>query len=211
MNMNSRHIDEYTILRKIAALVMENPNITVREIAQKLGYAEEKSVYYWLEKAKFAGIKDFKKAVLTGAVSPGFLAGDGKPKAPLKDGTSLKDALSLVDLPVRGHFPVRTPGEKPLSQYLPIGFAPGSYLVPADEDLAAGTVRKGDLLLVDPSSPIQSGDLVMAVSEAGEPQVLRRYTTPQGDEVFVDLAEPGRTTSPATVAGKIILLIRIAP
>lgn len=211
MSTNSRHIDEYTILRKIAALVMENPNITVREIAQKLGYAEEKSVYYWLEKAKFAGIKDFKKSVLTGAVSPGLFASDKEPKAPPQGVTSLKDTLSLLDLPVRRHFPVRAPGERPLSQYLPIGFAPGSYLVPAPEDLPSGLVRKGDLLLVDASSPLQSGDLVMGVSETGEPQVLRRYVTPRGGEVFVNLANPGSTTSPATVAGKIILLIRLAP
>ncbi|MBE3518987.1 MAG: hypothetical protein IMW97_01630 [Firmicutes bacterium] len=211
MDTNARDIDEYKVLRKIAALVMEDPNITVREIARKLGYSEEKSVYYWLEKAKFAGIKDFKKTVLTGALSPGFLASDREPKPAVKDGTSPRDTLTLLDLPVRGRFPVRTPVDKPLSHYIPTDFGPGSYLVPATEDLPAGSVRKGDLLLVNPSSPIQSGDLVMAVSETGEPRVLRRYATPQGGEVFVDLAKPGSIVSPATVAGKIVLLIRISP
>lgn len=211
MDMNPRDIDEYRVLRKIAALVMENPNITVREIAQRLGYAEEKSVYYWLEKAKFTGIKDFRKSVLTGTVPPGFFAGDRESKTPLKDVTPLKDGLSLLALPVREHFPIKAPGERPLSQYLPVSLGPGSYLVPAPEDLPAGLIRKGDLLLIDASSPVQSGDLVMGVSETGEPQVLRRYVTPRGGEVFVNLADPGNTTSPATVAGKIILLIRLAP
>jgi hypothetical protein len=209
MDVNDKHLDEYRVLRKIAAFIMENPNITVREIAQKLGYAEEKSVYYWLEKARFSGIKDFRRSVLTGTVPSGFLAREKESKPPAKG--SVQDALSLADLPVREHFPVRSPGEKPLSQYLPLGFSPGSYLVPATEDLPAGLIRKGDLLLVDASSPIESGDLVLGVSESGEPKILRRYVTSRSGEVFVNLSDPGDTTSPAAVAGKIILLIRPVP
>jgi len=45
-----------TLLSKIdqmAQLVLANPTITAKELAQKMGYAEQKSVYYWLEKAGY--------------------------------------------------------------------------------------------------------------------------------------------------------------
>lgn len=51
-------------LAHIAALVREDPSITVREIAKEMSFADNKSVYYWLGKAKFRGIGEFKKTVL---------------------------------------------------------------------------------------------------------------------------------------------------
>lgn len=51
-------------LAYMAALIRENPNITVREIANNLKFADNKSVYYWLNKANYHGIGDFKQAVL---------------------------------------------------------------------------------------------------------------------------------------------------
>lgn len=53
------------VLDRIAHLIREDPAITVAEIARRLGYSEEKSVYYWLEKASIKGIKEFKRIVLT--------------------------------------------------------------------------------------------------------------------------------------------------
>ncbi len=52
-------------LAYMAALVRENPNITVREIADKMKFADNKSVYYWLAKANYHGIGEFKQAILT--------------------------------------------------------------------------------------------------------------------------------------------------
>lgn len=51
-------------LAHMAALIRENPSITVREIANEMRFADNKSVYYWLGKANFKGIQDFKKNVL---------------------------------------------------------------------------------------------------------------------------------------------------
>src|SRR5690606_3595249 len=48
----------------MAALVRENPNITVREIADRLKFADNKSVYYWLSKGNYQGIGEFKQAIL---------------------------------------------------------------------------------------------------------------------------------------------------
>ncbi|NLJ80605.1 MAG: hypothetical protein GX335_06250 [Firmicutes bacterium] len=51
-------------LTEMAALIRENPSITVREIAAELKFADSKSVYYWLEKSNIGGIKEFKRLVL---------------------------------------------------------------------------------------------------------------------------------------------------
>ncbi|NLM69726.1 MAG: hypothetical protein GX177_06950 [Firmicutes bacterium] len=51
-------------LAHMAALVRENPNITVREIADRLKFADNKSVYYWLSKGNYQGIGEFKQAIL---------------------------------------------------------------------------------------------------------------------------------------------------
>lgn len=51
-------------LAYMAALIRENPNITVREIANHLKFADNKSVYYWLSKGNYHGIGEFKRAVL---------------------------------------------------------------------------------------------------------------------------------------------------
>lgn len=53
-------------LAQMANLVRANPSITVREIARELQFADNKSVYYWLDKYKFHGLRDFKRAVLSG-------------------------------------------------------------------------------------------------------------------------------------------------
>ncbi|MGI6148887.1 MAG: hypothetical protein GX195_05455 [Firmicutes bacterium] len=54
-------------LSQMANLVRENPSITVREIARELQFADNKSVYYWLEKHNFHGINEFKRVVLSDA------------------------------------------------------------------------------------------------------------------------------------------------
>jgi len=51
-------------LAHMAALIKQNPSITVREIATELKFADSKSVYYWLEKGNFRGINEFKRLVL---------------------------------------------------------------------------------------------------------------------------------------------------
>ena len=51
-------------LAHMAALIKQNPSITVREIATELKFSDSKSVYYWLEKGNFRGINEFKRLVL---------------------------------------------------------------------------------------------------------------------------------------------------
>ncbi len=51
-------------LDQIAALIKQDPSITVRQIATELKFADSKSVYYWLEKNNVHGIKEFKRRIL---------------------------------------------------------------------------------------------------------------------------------------------------
>lgn len=51
-------------LDQIAALIKQDPSITVRQIASELKFADSKSVYYWLEKSNVSGINEFKRLVL---------------------------------------------------------------------------------------------------------------------------------------------------
>lgn len=110
-------------LRTMASFIRANPTATVRELAAHMGFSEERSVYYWLHKLGFRGLKDFKRHVITergaGAVeeareeeanyaltqqvvttseyTPWILPGDRlevAPKRPPADGD-----LVLVDLP----------------------------------------------------------------------------------------------------------------
>ncbi|HHY37802.1 MAG TPA: S24 family peptidase [Clostridia bacterium] len=75
------------VLERMAALVREDPAITVAEIARRLGYSEEKSVYYWLEKARIKGIREFKRMVLT-----------DHPKTPLLQSEPPKDEPSKTQV-----------------------------------------------------------------------------------------------------------------
>ncbi|HHV79754.1 MAG TPA: S24 family peptidase [Firmicutes bacterium] len=73
-------------LEKMIQLVRRDPAITVSELASSLGYSEEKSVYYWLDKAGYSGIREFKRDVLGEAreaeLEPGPLGTpDSKPGA----------------------------------------------------------------------------------------------------------------------------------
>lgn len=54
------------VLNKIASLILEDPFLTATQIAKRLGYAEEKTIYYWIDKAHYPGLVAFKRAVIRG-------------------------------------------------------------------------------------------------------------------------------------------------
>ncbi len=59
------------VIDKIAQLILQDPYITAKNIARKLGYAEEKTVYYWIDKSHFKGLTAFKRAVINKQFQPG--------------------------------------------------------------------------------------------------------------------------------------------
>ena len=78
------------VIDRIANLILEDPLITASHIAHKMGYAEEKTVYYWLRKSHFGGLNAFKKAVLHGHFLPQNSAAGEAPglygRLPITDG-----------------------------------------------------------------------------------------------------------------------------
>ncbi len=67
-------------IERMASIVREDPSITVKELARRMGFAEQKSVYYWLGKQRYRGLKDFKRAVLAQRYSA--QVEDGRPGLP---------------------------------------------------------------------------------------------------------------------------------
>lgn len=154
-------------LQKIARLIATNPSITVKQIAREMGYSEEKSVYYWLEKGRYYGIKQFKKAVLTGEFQR-------KPR----DRSEIKDrGFSLVpeDLPVARGF---TPDGKPLLVDVPshysrnLGESMYAWVVKGTE--YSPFLKTDDVLVIDPDAQVSDGDLVLLVRDS-RPEIRWYY------------------------------------
>ncbi len=185
-----------SIIDDMAHIVMQNPNATAKEIASELGYAEEKSVYYWLAKAGFRGLREFRRAVLRRL-----------PPAPAH-GT--------------GHSYVKDSGDAALPLYqegdthpLPTGLwdhirrqaGPHSYGVVLTKSEFPPLVSRGDVLVVDPEAPCFQGDLIW-VSLKGSKHLVRRYGKADGEDVFVDALRPGLLLLPDSVDGKVVLILK---
>jgi SOS-response transcriptional repressor LexA len=52
------------VILEMARFLRENPSATVNQLAEHMGWAENRSVYYWLNQAGFKGIRDFRKVAL---------------------------------------------------------------------------------------------------------------------------------------------------
>ncbi|MDD4263585.1 MAG: hypothetical protein PHI65_03690 [Firmicutes bacterium] len=52
------------VILEMARFLRENPSATVNQLAEHMGWAENRSVYYWLNQTGYTGIKDFRKAAL---------------------------------------------------------------------------------------------------------------------------------------------------
>ncbi len=180
----------------MARLVLSNPGITAREMAQTMGYAEQKSVYYWLRKAGFVGIKDFRKAVLSGTF-PIRIREAHRPLA--------KDAPSSLGIPVHtgGTEPVRAN----LEDYMAGALSPGSFAFPLSSGRYGPLAREGDLLIVDPEAPVKQGDLVVG-SHGGQTCLARRYWLPDKAVLYVDATDHACVLSPDYITGKVIFILR---
>ena len=58
--------DRHRPVDRMAEIILARPSVTARQLAQELGFAQERSVYYWLRKAGYGGLQSFRAAVLTG-------------------------------------------------------------------------------------------------------------------------------------------------
>lgn len=186
-----------SVIDEIARYILADPNVTARTIAARLGYAEEKSVYYWLQKAGFKGMKDFKASVLRRTL-PG--AAPRKPDTPLaRDaGDSGLTLFSDADekTPV-SNFQSHVEGLVGHETY-------GVLLTRTEFPPFAGA---GDVVVVDPGAPSFQGDLMWA-SVKGRMRLVRQYGKPDGAALYVDAGQPGYLLTPDYVSGKVVFILR---
>lgn len=57
-------------LDRLVDLIRAHPTMTGKELARSLGYAEPRSLYHWLQKAGYSGLRPFRNAVLRGEYPP---------------------------------------------------------------------------------------------------------------------------------------------
>lgn len=182
------------IIREMARLIIQNPTISVKELASRLGYSQEKSVYYWLERAGFKGIKDFREKVLKGEYDPHLHSTPVETMANM--GREVPGTpLVLPSLPYRAQ---RTLGE-------------GSFAHPLETDEYSPFAVKGDILIVDPTRKPHDGQLVLTDRNT----LARCYSTTTG----VMLAHPCRAhvssvdseEAEARIIGPVVYILRPLP
>ncbi|MGI6037468.1 MAG: LexA family protein [Limnochordia bacterium] len=181
-------------LQKMTYLIKENPTITARQLATALGYAQEKSVYYWLRKMGYKGLRDFKADVLA---QPSGLE-------KIREGTS---PYYIQELPIHG--PLGTAyGRVPLV-VLEGELSPESFAVTVTTDDYVPLVDADDLLIIDPEARWASGDLVLQ-AQGADYKLRRLYTTGDGYLLIHPLKEKTYRTVPDRIGilGKVVRLVR---
>jgi hypothetical protein len=167
------------ITHRIAALIRQQPSISARRVAKALGYAEPKSIYYWLGKDGFT-FNGFKDAVLSGA----FGSSLGAVAQPLAayGRAAVADGFAADGLPLLS------------DQEPPFFWTAGArllYRMPFGA-LAGGGVLPGDWLVIGEGSGQLSRTLLLWLH--GQPCVARQLTL--GDRLLLLDEGSGRLMEP---------------
>ncbi len=179
---------------KIADVILSDPSVSVREIAQRLGYAEEKTIYYWMNKRGFHGIRPFKRAVLTGQYRGASIAREssGRPGR----------------LPVAERF---TKAGEPIysGETLPITLDRGRGLfVWRHQGPVEAGILIGDCLVIGPAN-LAAAALVLAMTPDHLPAIRHVVQTDAGPLL---LAYPEATLdSVSRPIGTILQVLRLLP
>jgi hypothetical protein len=148
--MNTESVT-YDVLDKIAELILQDPSVSVRELARRLGYAEEKTIYYWLSKRGFHGIRPFKRAVLTGHYRHGL---NGSQEGPRRLGR-----LPVVSRLSRAGEPFFTGATLPVT----LDRGRGLYVLAYDGP-PGRAIAHGDFLVVGPLD-LEAAEVVLVQTE----------------------------------------------
>jgi hypothetical protein len=185
----------HDVIDKIAELILQDPSISVREVATRLGYAEEKTVYYWLSKRGFHGIRPFKRAVLTGQYRQVMRSASD---APRRSGW-----LPVVSRLSPAGTPSYTGATLPVALDRGRGLYVLQYAGPADMGILAG-----DYLVVGPLD-LESADLVLVHTEDMQLE-LRHLLRPEPGSapLFFDYSR-GALDSRCMARGTILQVMRV--
>ncbi len=179
------------VLNKIAYIILEDPLVTAADLARSLGYAEEKTVYYWLAKANYHGLLDFKRAVVKGEYTvPSAVAKEVQTRytrIPVVDGFEPDGNANLTSETLSGSLAANVNGKMAWRYHGP------------DQ----GPIQTGDLLLL---AKLEERDRVKWVL-AGAPrhsQVLIRVAT-ESCTLFLNPI----TWEPASVPSELYRIVSI--
>lgn len=179
----------------MARLVLQDPSITAKEIAHKLGYVEQKSVYYWLQKAGFTSIREFRKAVLSGTFPITRLKGSGQ---------LAKDAPTGPRIPIQGG---DGRPDANLEEYMAGALGSSSFALSLPKGQYGSLAREGDLLIIDPGASVNQGDLVVA-NRGGDTYLARRYWHSGKGYLYVEASDHTSVLTPDFVTGRVIFILR---
>ncbi len=184
-----------SVIDEMSRLVLADPNVTAREIAKQLGYAEEKSVYYWLQKSGFSGMRDFKTSVLRRT-----LPASKRSDQPVARDTGESGIAVFSDADSKT---ARTSLWRHIEDHL--GHESyGVLLTRSDWEPLAGA---GDVLIVDPGAPSFQGDLMWA-SVRGRMYLVRQYGLDDNTLFYVDAGRLTTPLSPDYLCGKVVFILR---
>ncbi|MDA8199628.1 MAG: hypothetical protein M0Z54_09405 [Thermaerobacter sp.] len=179
---------------KIADVILSDPSVSVREIAQRLGYAEEKTIYYWMNKRGFHGIRPFKRAVLTGQYRAASRA---------REAVGRPGRLPVADRLTKTGDPVYTGETLPITLDRGRGLFVWCYHGPPDLG-----ILPGDYLVIGPVN-LESAAVVLAIGPEHAP-TIRHVVHADGGPLLV---EPLRATidSSARAIGTVLQVLRLLP
>ncbi len=196
-------------LERMASIVREDPSVTVKELARRMGFAEQKSVYYWLGKQRYRGLKDFKRAVLAQRYSA--RVEDGKPglPGPGVPEVQLQGASRMMAVPVASSLSMD--GQPVWSQdtihvELPGRVSSSVYAVRVEPPAEIACSR--EWLIIDPLESPKDGSLALCVSRDGESTVCRTLIT---SHVVRYLSIAGREILRPAVAGTVKARLQLYP
>ena len=178
---------------QMAYFILANPNITGKELAAKLGYSEPKSVYYWLEKAGYSGLKDFKKMVLSRSFP-----------IPSQTVETTRDSKRWTTMPL--YFENDSLRQLDLKEYINAHLGPRSFAVLISENRYGEIAGPGDLLIIDPEGKCGQGDLIL-INQQGHPAIARVYYLPDKAPIYIDVKDVTQLLSPDFINGKIIFIL----
>ena len=178
------------VLERIIGLIRARPTITVKELAQELGFAEERSVYYWLHKAGHKGLKTLKRDVLWGREAN---ASSGAPRREEEEEAMGADKVEEVREEAQGY---------------------GPFSVIVSTRSYEPWIKAGDELHVDPGASPSDGDLVL-IDLPGEPDALRRAYPEAAALRLIHPSDPREALrleeAPGRIRGVVVRLVRGRP
>jgi len=192
--------ERHDYVNAMAEMILTHPTVTARELARALGFSQERSVYYWLHKAGFAGLNEFRTAVLTGEYRIALRSGRG---------TMPFRARHVAELPLLAA--ERSPAGAPIDYVLTTRtVSPDAFAVTAESDDYRPLVERNDVLLVDPEEEPSDGDLVLVRCGAEPPRLCRIYVGPRRLYVHPVTGKPlpELLHGAVTVLGRIVALHR---